>query len=293
MVKGTRKVFNWHEQRRFVCLRRRGRRIASLRYDLNHVQSPTIVPSLSGRPSRLRRCGQVIASRSSIVGVMSCLLAVCAAWSCNSHADSLTVEASAFSETAYRGLSESFGHAALGIDVEWAGARGLHAGLSYREADTRPVRQRERSISTYVGWQTSFTNDWIAGTTLVHRAFPGATKEWDSFEVQAAIGWRDRLSLEVAWSPDYYSHNTEMLALTLRALQPLSRSFYASAELGTVDADWRDISRYSYGQVAIGLRRDRWLLEVSHARSTNEGENLFGERLDPPELLFEVSYLIR
>lgn len=232
-------------------------------------------------------------SPQSAVCALALLLAVLGTWSNKSRADSLTLDASARSETSYRGISESFGHAALGIDLEWAGTGSLHAGLSYREADSRPVRQRERSISAYVGWQASVANDWIIGATLAHRAFPGATKEWDFSEVQAAIGWRDRLSLEAAWSPDYYSHGADMFALTLRGLQPLSRSFYASAEIGRVETDWMQLSGYSYGQIALGMRRDRWLLELSHTQSNNDGENLFGDELDPPELLFEVSYLIR
>lgn len=208
-------------------------------------------------------------------------------------ADSLAIEATAVSEVAYRGVSETFDRAAIGLNVEWAGRRNVHAGLSFLEGDAPAVRQRERSINLYAGWQTEFAQDWVAGTSIAYRAFPESTKDWDFVEYQAAIGWRDRLSLELAWSPDYYDHDTESFAVAIRGFQPLSRSFYMSAELGTVELTWRDISDYQYGSLALGFRRDRWVAELSHTRATNEGRNLFGEPLETPDLLLEFSYLVR
>ncbi len=208
-------------------------------------------------------------------------------------ADSLAIEAMAVSEVAYRGVSETFGRPAVGLNIEWAGMNNVHAGLSFLEGDAPTERQRERSLNLYLGWQTEFAEDWVAGTSIGYRAFPESTKEWDFVEYQAAIGWRDRLSLELAWSPDYYDHDTESFAVAIRGFQPLSRSFYMSAELGTVDLTWRDITDYRYGSVAIGFRHDRWVAELSHTQATNEGRNLFGVPLETPDLLLELSYLVR
>ena len=208
-------------------------------------------------------------------------------------ADALAIEATAVSEVAYRGVSETFARPAIGCNVEWAGMNGAHAGLSFLEGRAPAVRQRERSVNLYLGWQTEFAKDWMAATSIGYRAFPESTKEWNFVEYQVAIGWEDKLSLELAWSPNYYDHNTESLAVAVRGFQPLSRSFYVSAELGAVDLSWRDISGYRYGSVAIGLRHDRWLAELSHTRATDEGLELFGAPLETPGLLLELSYLLR
>ena len=221
------------------------------------------------------------------------LLCVAGLASGTATADALVIEATAVSEVAYRGVSETFARSAIGCNVEWAGMNGAHAGLSFLEGSAPAVRQRERSVNLYLGWQTEFAKDWMAATSISYRAFPESTKEWNFVEYQAAIGWGDKLSLELAWSPNYYDHNTESFAVAIRGFQPLSRSFYMSAELGTVDLSWRDISGYRYGSVAIGLRHDRWLAELSHTWATDEGLELFGAPLETPDLLLELSYLIR
>ncbi len=207
-------------------------------------------------------------------------------------ADSLAIEAVAVSEIAYRGVTES-DRPAIGFNVEWAGMNDVHAGISFLEGDAPTVRQRQRSVHPYVGWQTEIDTDWVAGASIGYRVFPQSTKDWDFVEYQMAIGWRDRLSLELAWSPNYYAHNTESLVVAIRGFQPLSRSFYLSGELGSVDLNWRNITDYQYGSLAIGFRHDRWVAELSHTRATDEGSDLFGVPLEAPHLLLELSYLVR
>ena len=207
--------------------------------------------------------------------------------------DSLAIETTLSSEVAYRGLSETSGQPAIGVSLEWASANNLFAGATFSEGDVQGVQQRERAYSLYGGWQTKLAEDWTFGASVSYREFPGSTKEWDFVEYQSAIGWRDRLSLELAWSPNYYEHNTESFAVTARAFQPLTRLVYFGAEVGSVALSRDDFFDYQHASVSVGLRHDRWLTELSYTKATDEGSLLFGQPLEAPGLLLELSYQFR
>lgn len=204
-----------------------------------------------------------------------------------------TIEAFAASEPVYRGVSEAAGRPTLGVSLEWSLNADFFVGATAQASDTPVIQQRERQLMFLAGWQKAWTDDVSLGLSISHRAFPGSTKDWDSTELHAAVGIAHVGSLELSYSPDYYDHNTRAVSAVLRTNRELTRHFFVSAEAGAVEfssARWPD---YQYALVGLGLRHNQFVLEARSSIATNEGENFFGEPLDAPRLMLQMSYLFR
>ncbi len=216
--------------------------------------------------------------------------ALCQSLSAN---NSFTVNANIVSEPSLRGLSEAPNKPALGVNIEWNNTNNFFIGGALQVAAPLEIQQREQSILIYTGWQNELTDDLALGLSASYREFPGSTKEWDYSEFNVGLSWAEHLDVELAYSPNYYEHDTNAVSLALRTLRPISREVFLAFESGAMSFSRDDFESYQYAELGIGYRKKQFISELSYTRTSNEGESLFGTLSVAPKFKLTLSYLLK
>lgn len=200
----------------------------------------------------------------------------------------------AASDWIYDGTTETRGEPSIGINGEWRAQPALFLGFEAHEANVRADRQRQRSISAYIGIDQSLGENWYTALSLQHREFPGSIKEWDFTEVILQFAYLDNVSLSLDYSPNYYARGTKGFGGVLSYTRNISRRTYWSAEVGSQQLSESRFVDYEYARLALGLSTSKLNIDISYGWNSEDGNLLFGnEPLLSPELLLQVSYRIK
>ncbi len=194
------------------------------------------------------------------------------------------------SEPIYRGISESANKQSASLNIDLPLSTKWLVGIGASSVLSGSNKQRDRSITSHVGYNHEVGNKIVLGGALVHRAFPGSIKEWDYSEIQASLRWKDNVGLTLVYSDNYYDHDTAALIAELDLFQPITASSYWLASLGSTQFDNAVISEYVYANLGLGWRKGPITAEVKYGYTARENVVLFGDVIESPKLLFSLTY---
>ncbi|MFK8020539.1 MAG: hypothetical protein AB8B86_12265 [Pseudomonadales bacterium] len=194
------------------------------------------------------------------------------------------------SEPIYRGISESLNNSAAAINIDLSLSSNWLAGIGASSALSSGTQQRDRSITSHISYNRELGDRVVLGGAIVHRAFPGSIKEWDFTEIQSSIRWDNSFAFTIAYSDNYYDHQTTALSTSLDWFRPLSARSYLTATVGSTYFDNTVISQYTYSNIGLGWRSGPITAELSYGYTSRNNTILFGEPIKSPELQLNLTY---
>jgi uncharacterized protein (TIGR02001 family) len=172
------------------------------------------------------------------------------------------------SDYVHRGLTQSSGKPAVQGGLSLRVPQGLYTGVWASTIDTS--RQSPDfgdgegfEINALVGIGRPLGAEWSWNLNAGRYLYTGLNSvlDYDYTEVQAALGWRERLRLSLAYSPDSTDHRRNNQPLTgaryvadLALEWPLTRWLAATAGLGYQDAQQVSEVRFLYTGIGLNLR---------------------------------------
>ncbi len=198
------------------------------------------------------------------------------------------------SDWIYHGVSETRGEPALGINAQWQLSPKWVVGLEAHEGRTRAERQRERSVFGYLAFEHRLSEDWLSVVSLQHRRFPGGQKAWEFSELEVQFDYRDRWSVRFDYSPNYYSHNSEVTTVEIDYSQPIGESAYWRGQVGALRHSRDRFDHYQFATLGIGRSFGATNVEAAYVWNSNNSNDLFGaEDTTSPGLVLSINYRLR
>jgi len=202
------------------------------------------------------------------------------------------------SDYVYRGYSRSRGEPAVQAGAQWSDRRWA-IGAWASSVELQP-RRRSGELDLFAQRRVPLTDDLDAGIGLTWYSFPGDPRavSYDYGELSGSLDWRQRLHLELAYSPNltlfgaYYGvqRSRESWTAELTVTQPLPWELSAFTGVGHFAVPQVRGAGYTYG--SIGLSRDvgRWHAELTYFRSGDGASRLYSFGPDGGPLVASVSW---
>jgi len=210
-----------------------------------------------------------------LAALLAITLALPAARAVADGAVSATVAAT--TDYIFRGVSQTYGGAALQGSLNYQRSDGWFAGIWASNVDPYPGGRPSTEIDAYGGFGWSITQDWTARATYTRYsyAWDRRPKPYDYDELALALAFQDRVTLSVAYEPDAtgksiegYVRNHPAAAYELSSRWPLVRDLALTAGIGYYDLS--HLFHLSYWAGSAGLEYSHGPLRVDLAHFTND-----------------------
>jgi uncharacterized protein (TIGR02001 family) len=179
-----------------------------------------------------------------------------------------------------RGLSQTDGHGALQVGVDYQHSSGFFLGgwgsnVEYR-SETSYDQPRDLEIDYYAGydWRRA---DWSVTLTLGRYTYPGAGESYDYNEVTARAGFRDRVFLDVSYTDDFFSRRRSAIGQALGVALPLPGDAELGASLGRFTSESVYGNRYTYWNVGVSKVVGRVSVDLRYYANSYPVEGYLGE----------------
>ncbi len=185
----------------------------------------------------------------------------------------LSASIGATTDYVYRGVSQTYGGAALQGGVNYQHSSGAFAGAWASNADPYPGDNGSVEIDVYGGYSWAIGSDWSAraGYTRYFYAWDRRRASYDYGEFGVTLGFQDRLAATVSFQPDAtrystlgYVHDRPAAAYELTGRWPLPYGLALTGSVGYYDLHrlygvgyWAGGAGFSYvrGPVEVDLTR--------------------------------------
>lgn len=183
-----------------------------------------------------------------------------------------------------RGISRSYDHAALQIDLHYLDASGFVAGLFASNARISSRWPSSVELDAFIGYVWNPGRDWQGRALLTHYAYPWskAGSAYDYDELNLDLSFREWVSVHVTYSPDApllspyrgligVTSESAELSLQHRVLGKLS----ASAGVGYAFYNGQEPGGYGYWSVGAAYDLAPLSLALSYVNTTTGAKALF------------------
>ena len=179
----------------------------------------------------------------------------------------------ATSNYVYRGISQTYGGAAVQLGASYQSALGWFAGAWGSNVDPYPGGESFQELDLYTGIIRPLGKDFTVQGTYTHYAYLHDPRpaNYDHDEVSVAVAYLDLIAVSVSYQPDSTSYSDlgfaqrrSALAYELNARWPLPKGFAATAGAGYYDLHdlfgvgyWAgDLGlSYVYRRLTVGINR--------------------------------------
>ncbi|MEM0912011.1 MAG: hypothetical protein AAGJ37_13610 [Pseudomonadota bacterium] len=193
------------------------------------------------------------------------------------------------SDSIYNGASESGSEPSIAINTELQLSPQWVFGLQLQDAEPNTVRQRQRNVTAYVGFEKQIADDWLSSTYLVHRGFPGGARKWHYEEILTNINHRNGVFAGVSYANDYYSSDVKAYGINVGYSDRFNDDFYWRAKIGNLNIP--SLFSYQYAELSVGANAGRFNVEVGyHYVSESVDASPVGQ-IASPNAVLSVSYL--
>lgn len=193
------------------------------------------------------------------------------------------------SDSIYNGVSENAEQPIIALNAEFQLNTNWVAGIQFQDSEPESVRQRNRNISAYLGYDKKISNDWLSSTYYTHRAFPGGAREWDYDEFSSRLSHKSGASLGVSYAPNYYSSSVKAISSSFRYTRPIIDNIYMRAELGNLTIP--TLFNYQFGELTVGTRYKRFNIELGYHWTSDTFINTPVSNIRSPQFVFSLNYV--
>jgi len=173
----------------------------------------------------------------------------------------------------FRGVSQTYGGAALQAGLNYRSSMGWFAGSWASNVNPYPFGSDAAEINVYTGFGWVLAPAWTvrASYTRYLYTWDRRRKPYDYGELALTLGFEDRLSATISYQPDNtrfstlgYVRNRQSLAYELTGRWPLPQRFALVAGVGYYDLTrlygvgyWSGDSgvSYTYGRLEVDITR--------------------------------------
>jgi uncharacterized protein (TIGR02001 family) len=195
------------------------------------------------------------------------------------------------SDYVVRGISQSDGGAVPQAGIQFRSDRAAFAGAWASPVVFDPADGRQPELDVYVGRRWQATPRVVVQATLSRYVYPQdrAALRYDYSEVALQAELDDRVTLAVAWTPDYSRYSNvgiarrrTVLSAELTFRQPLAGGFDASAS--ATYQDFHDLFGRGYWAwgAGFGWSRGPWSATAQRLGSDGTAVRWFGAGLAGP-----------
>mgnify|MGYP001821557194 FL=1 len=185
-------------------------------------------------------------------------LPICASLVACSH-DALAADLNSYAvlTTDYvkRGVTQSEGDPALQLGTEVGFENGFYMGVWASTIDVAngPSRQRDLEVNYYAGYSLDATDSWRVSAGAVSYNYPGQTGNVDYDYVEYLLGasFKDRVWLDLAYSPDLYKTGYSTTNVELYAEWPVGGIWAIGGGVGRYDTSELTGRSYVYWQLGV------------------------------------------
>jgi len=166
----------------------------------------------------------------------------------------------ATSNYVYRGISQTYGGAAVQLGASYQSALGWFAGAWGSNVDPYPGGESFRELDFYTGVIRPLGQDFTVQGTYTHYGYlhDPRSANYDHNEVSVALAYLDLIAASVSYQPDSTSYSDlgfaqrrSALAYEITARWPLPKGFAATAGAGYYDL--HDLFGVGYWAGDLGL----------------------------------------
>lgn len=200
-----------------------------------------------------------------------------------------TVLVRASSDAVYNGVSENGGQAIIAINAEFQLSKSWTTGVQFQDSEPAGIRQRNRSVLAYVGYDKKLSDNWLSSTYFTHREFPGGQREWEYDEFSSRLSHRSGASFGVVYAPNYYSSSVKSFGTNVRYGNKLISKTYWRAELGNINIP--SLFNYQYAELTLGTRYKRLNIELGYHWTSNTILHTPVGNITSPHAVFSINYL--
>ncbi len=185
-----------------------------------------------------------------------------------------------------RGVSQSYGGAALQGAVNYQSLAGWFAGAWASNVDPYPFYANAAEVNLYAGYDWALGRDWSARASLTHYlyALDPRRRPYDYDEVSLTVGYQDRLAATISYQPNSiryatlgYRRNKPSSSYELSGRWPLRWSLSVTGGVGYYDLTHLYGVGYWSGSVGVGYTRGHLELGVTRFFSDDTVYRLFDE----------------
>jgi uncharacterized protein (TIGR02001 family) len=190
------------------------------------------------------------------------------------------------------GLSQTDGHAAVQLGIDYEHARGWFAGAWAStvdfEAEETLENPRRAELDLYAGYDWE-RDDWGVTVTVTRYGYPDGPPYSDYDELSAGIRFRDRLFATVSRTSGFGSRDSAALSRELTLALPVPGGLELGATVGRFELEDVPASRYTYWNAGLSKSFGRFVVDLRFHDNTYEVTNYLGEP-SPDEWVLSVSY---
>jgi uncharacterized protein (TIGR02001 family) len=185
-----------------------------------------------------------------------------------------------------RGVSQSYGGAALQGGVNYQSRSGWFAGAWASNVDPYPFYSNAAEVNLYTGYDWSLGRDWSARASVTHYAYAldRRRRPYDYDELSMTLGFQDRLAATVSYQPNAiryatlgYRRNKPAMAYELTGRWPLRWNLAVTGGVGYYDLTHLYDLGYWSGSAGLSYTRGRFELSATRFFSDATVRRLFDE----------------
>jgi uncharacterized protein (TIGR02001 family) len=190
------------------------------------------------------------------------------------------------SDYVLRGVSQSYGGAALQAGLSYRSPNGWFAGGWASNADPYPFYSDVAEINAYAGYAWTIDRDFSARAsyTRYFYAFDRRPRPYDYGELSVTLGFRDLLAATVSYEPDTvryatpgYRHGKPSASYELNGRLPLRWNLALTGSVGYYDLKHLYGVGYWSGGAGASWSRGRLALDLTHFFSDGTVYRLYDE----------------
>jgi len=172
----------------------------------------------------------------------------------------------------FRGVSQTYGEAALQGGINYQSTLGWFAGAWASNVNPYPFVTDSAELNVYGGLGWAFGSAWTARATYTRYlyAWDHRPKSYDYGELSLTLGFEDRIAATVSYQPDSsrygipgYVHNRPAAAYELSGRWPLPRDFALTAGVGYYDLTRLYGVGYWSGSAGASYLRGRFEIDLA------------------------------
>jgi uncharacterized protein (TIGR02001 family) len=183
-----------------------------------------------------------------------------------------------------RGVSQSYGGAALQGGLNYQHASGWFGGVWASNVDPYPGDHSSTEINAYGGFGWALSPDWSARTSYTRYVYAWDRRPapYDYGEFAVTLGFQDRLSATVSYQPDSSGYSTQgyvrdrsAAAYELTGRWPLPYGFALTGGVGYYDLTRLYHASYWAGGAGLSYVHGRFGLDLTRFFSDGTVRRLF------------------
>jgi uncharacterized protein (TIGR02001 family) len=183
----------------------------------------------------------------------------------------------------YRGLSQTRGEPALQGAVQWTSSAGWNVGLWASTVEFAPDLGPRFEVDLHAARSWALGSDWSVQVGWVHYAYPDDDGfDYDYDELTASLSFQQRLTLNIAWSPNttqFGNHEIvrekQAVAYELTGMQPINSRLSLCAGAGYYDVSELFGVGYWYWNVGVTFMWDALQVDVMRIDTDATAEELY------------------